>query len=86
MPTEFSDNEEEVSEEANAICISAAALGDISTPAVTTMKLKVQMQGLSLIFLVDSGSTHSFIDCAMASKLQGVSKFQSEWSEWPMAA
>ena len=25
-----------------------------------------------MIFLVDSGSTHSFVDCALAGKLQGV--------------
>ena len=58
--------------EANAIFLSAAALGKISAPAITTMKLKVQLQGQPMIFLVDSGSTHSFVDCTVASKLQGV--------------
>lgn len=37
--------EEEITGEANAICISAAALGDMSAPEVTTMKLRVLLQG-----------------------------------------
>lgn len=41
MPADTSDTEEEITSEANAICISAAEVGDISAPAVSTMKLKV---------------------------------------------
>ena len=35
--------EEEAVGEANGIFLSAAALGEISAPAITTMKLKVQL-------------------------------------------
>ena len=43
MPSDVSVTEEEVVGEANAIFLSAAALGDNSAPAITTMKLKVQL-------------------------------------------
>ena len=60
MPSDVSDSEDTSIGEANAICLSAAAMGDTSVPIVSTMKLKVKMQGLTLIFLVDSCSIHSF--------------------------
>lgn len=50
--------------------ISATALD--SSPSVNTMKLSVQLQGISLTFLVDSTSTHSFLDDSLLSRLSGV--------------
>lgn len=54
------------------ISISAATFDDKNDKAVITMQLRVQLQGLNLIFMVDSGSTHSFLDSALLSKLQGI--------------
>ena len=54
------------------ISISAAAVGDKSEPPVRTMQLRVQLQGHNVTFLVDSGSTHSFVDLSLAAKLSGV--------------
>lgn len=74
MPSEQSDSDDSddsVSAEANAISISAATMGDVTTPATTTMKLKVQLQGRSPVFLVDSGSTHTFLDTAAAITIKG---------------
>ena len=73
MPAETSDTEAESTGEVNAICISVAALGDPSVPAIATMKLKVQLQGHKLTLLVDSGSTHSFLDCVVTAQIKGVS-------------
>ena len=69
---EFSEDDTSESSEVNAICISAAALGELTAKSVTTMKLRVQLQGMALIFLVDSGSTHTFLDCTVAHKIQGI--------------
>ena len=74
MPSKHSDLEDSVTAEANAISISAAAMGELLAPATTTMKLKVHLQGKSLVFLVDSGSTHTFLDCAVTSSVQGISQ------------
>lgn len=56
--------------EVHMLSISAAALGERTDSSVKTMQLKVQLQGLNLTFLVDSGSTHSFLDKSLAPKLQ----------------
>lgn len=58
------------------LAISAAALGGKDDVSVRTMQLKVQLQGLNLTVLVDSGSTHSFLDTSLASKLQDLSPLQ----------
>ena len=55
--------------EVHMLAISAAALGGKDDVSVRTMQLKVQLQGLNLTVLVDSGSTHSFLDTSLASKL-----------------
>lgn len=39
MPADFSDSGETATDEVNAICISAVTLGDLSAPAIATMKL-----------------------------------------------
>lgn len=49
-PDEFSNSEEEMISEANAMRLSAAAIGDPTVPAVSTMKLRVQLQGCTLYF------------------------------------
>ncbi|XP_073360723.1 uncharacterized protein [Aegilops tauschii subsp. strangulata] len=74
MPSEQSDSEDSVSTEANAISISAATMGDVTAPATTTMKLKIQLQGRSLVFLVDSGSTHTFLDTATTITIKGITE------------
>lgn len=50
MPCDVNDTEEESTCEVNVICISAASLGDVAAPAVSTMKLRVHLQGPKLIF------------------------------------
>ncbi|XP_073359010.1 uncharacterized protein [Aegilops tauschii subsp. strangulata] len=69
---EFSNSEEEMLGEANAMTLSAAAIGDPTVPAVSTMKLRVQLQGRTLYFLVDSGSSHTFLDTVVAASMSGV--------------
>lgn len=68
--SETSDSEQQP--EVHMLSISAAALGEKTDSAVRTMQLKVQLQGLNLNFLVDSGSTHSFLDVSLSPKLQGL--------------
>lgn len=53
------------------MALSAAAHGD-SSAATATMKLFVMLQGKQLVFLVDSGSTHFFLDSSLLSTLSGV--------------
>lgn len=52
------------------MCLSASALG--GQLAVQTLQLSVQLSGKQLLFLVDSGSTNSFLDATLASVLPGV--------------
>lgn len=67
---EYEDMEHELA--AHMISISAAAVGATTGKSVKTMQLRVQVQGHNLTFLVDSGSTHSFLDVSLASQLEGV--------------
>lgn len=48
-------------------------MGQTRESAVKTMQLMVQLQGLNLIFLVDFGSSHSFLDITLSDKLHGLS-------------
>ena len=50
--------------------LSAAAVGKQSN--APTLQLLVEIQGMELIFLVDSGSTHSFIDSNLQHRLLNV--------------
>lgn len=68
-----SETEDTFEPEINCISVSAVAMADVSAPTSSTMKLKIQLQGLSLVVLVDSGSTHSFVAEDVALKLQGTS-------------
>ncbi|XP_073360410.1 uncharacterized protein [Aegilops tauschii subsp. strangulata] len=73
-PDEFSNSEEEMVSEANAMTLSTTAIGDPTVPVVSTMKLRVQLQGRTLYFLVDSGSSHTFLDVVVAASMSGVSE------------
>lgn len=54
----------------HAMRISATAMGkDYNAP---TLQLSVTVQGHEMVFLVDSGSTHSFLDNTLMQSLQGV--------------
>jgi hypothetical protein len=53
------------------MCVSAAALGKME--AEQTMHISVMIQGVSMNLLIDSGSTHSFLDIAFQPQLQGCS-------------
>jgi hypothetical protein len=48
--------------------LSAATMGT-AQPANKSMKLRVQIQGQSFLFLVDSGSSTCFIDQKVAAVL-----------------
>lgn len=50
--------------------LSAAALGKQSS--APTLQLLIELQGMELIFLVDSGSTHSFIDSSLQNMLTNI--------------
>jgi hypothetical protein len=52
------------------MCISPAAL-DSGLPSPRSMQLLVKIQGHSLLFLVDSGSSSCFIDGAKSRSLTG---------------
>ncbi|XP_037444449.1 uncharacterized protein LOC119312788 [Triticum dicoccoides] len=54
----------------NMISISATAMGSKSKKSVRTMQLKIQLQGHNYTFLVDSGSTQSFLHSSLQSELQ----------------
>ena len=51
--------------------LSAAAVGKQSS--APTLQLLIELQGMELILLVDSGSTHSFVACTDATTIQGIS-------------
>ena len=51
--------------------LSVAAL-DLNVQAPKTMQLQVSVQGLDMLFLVDSGSSTCFLDSKVSHKLQGV--------------
>lgn len=53
------------------ITLSAAAVGHDKELSAKTMQLRVQLQGLNLLFLVDSGSSHSFLNTTLSNKLHG---------------
>lgn len=53
-----------------AMCVSAAAMG--KEEAAQTLQIAVTIQGISLQVLIDSGSTHSFLNEDLLPRLQGV--------------
>lgn len=73
LPFSFDTGDEDIVSESNAVYLSATAVGDTPEKSALTMKLKIQLQGRTLSFLVDLGSTHTFLDGVVAELLQGVS-------------
>lgn len=65
------ENETEGGTSLQAMCISAAAMG--TEEAEQTMQISVNFQGMQLSLLIDSGSTHSFLDSSFMDKMSGVS-------------
>ena len=63
----------EIQSEVHMMSVSAAALGKTTSKPAKTMQLRIQLQGLNLIFIVDSGSSHSFLDVSLSDKIHGVS-------------
>lgn len=68
--TQFDCFASETSYTSRAMSISTAAIG--ATISVQTMQLPMIFREQSLFFLIDSGSTHSFLDIALVPVLQGV--------------
>lgn len=66
---QFFDSSSQVEE--HFMVLSAAAQGN-DKAVVATLKLTVLLQNQPMVFLVDSGSTHSFLDSAVCSSLSGV--------------
>lgn len=56
------------------LAISVAAVNGLETPK--TVRLVGSIQGIEVIMLIDSGSTHSFMREELAEKLQGEQKAQ----------
>jgi hypothetical protein len=52
------------------LAISEAALSGKESPK--TLKLRGTIQGIQILILVDSGSSHSFLSVQVADQLQGV--------------
>jgi hypothetical protein len=52
------------------MCVSAAATGQ--EEAEQTLQIVIELQGVTLSVLIDSGSTHSFVNASLMSKFQGV--------------
>ncbi|XP_020401789.1 uncharacterized protein [Zea mays] len=64
-------NEDEgTSEELNAICLSQAAMEGVAAPK--TVQFMGQLQGLELLILLDSGSSHSFLSTQVAAHVRGL--------------
>lgn len=52
------------------MCLSAAAMGDKNQSAA--MQVEIIIDGAPFLMLIDSGSTHSFLNQKFASQLAGV--------------
>ena len=63
-PTDSSESE---TASVHSMRLSAAAVG--KDPNAPSLQLEIQLQGHTMVFLVDSGSTHSFIDSSFAPVL-----------------
>jgi hypothetical protein len=72
--TPFESNEpvDTVPAELHAVLMSQAAQGEVS--ATKTMKFLGSIQGVDLLILLDSGSSHTCLSAAVASQLIGCSQ------------
>ncbi len=64
------DSDEQEMEEGNLMAISLQAIS--GTESATSFKIKGCIQGTEVLMLIDSGSSHSFLDTQVAHKFQGV--------------
>ena len=71
MPTHTNDTQAENNGEVNAIYISVATLGYYACSFHNEIENSVTRHNLT--FLLDYGSPHSFLDCAVPAKLKGIS-------------
>jgi hypothetical protein len=61
--------------EQSFMILSVAALSGVEAPR--TLKIKDQIQGVEMLILIDSGSSHSFISEQVATVLKGVTTVSS---------
>jgi hypothetical protein len=61
--------------EQSFMILSVAALSGVEAPR--TLKIKDQIQGVEMLILIDSGSSHSFISEQVATVLKGVTAVSS---------
>lgn len=61
-------------EESNLMAISLQAIS--GTESATSFRIKGCIQGTEVLMLIDSGSSHSFLDTQVAHKFQGVQPLQ----------
>ncbi|OIT37800.1 putative mitochondrial protein [Nicotiana attenuata] len=83
--TEATDNVEEamaVVEEEHAELSMNVALGMTTSPS--TIKIQGKVKKLSILILVDSGSTHSFISPTVAKSMAGMRTMQGEEFHFPV--
>lgn len=64
----LSSSEEETEQPSQLMSLSAAAVGKATS--ATTFQLLLEIQGKKFLFLVDSGSTHTFLDSSYVHQLQ----------------
>jgi hypothetical protein len=57
------------------VCLSEATMTGVDSPK--SMRLVGYIQGHEMLMLIDSGSSHSFINTELTAKLDGVSPLQS---------
>jgi len=57
------------------MAISQQAL--LGTESANSLRLRGRMQGTKLLMLVDSGSTHSFLDTQVGLQLSGVTQLSN---------
>nr|XP_020161515.1 uncharacterized protein LOC109746825 [Aegilops tauschii subsp. strangulata] len=67
MESTQTDSSESETASVHSMRLSAVAVG--KDPNAPSLQLEIQLQGHTMVFLVDSGSTHSFIDSSFAPVL-----------------
>jgi hypothetical protein len=71
-PSESEETVDTVPAELHAVVMSQAAQGEVY--ATKTMKFLGSIQGVQLLILLDSGSSHTFLSAVVASQLTGCSQ------------
>jgi hypothetical protein len=57
----------------STLCLVLSEAAWLGVESAKSMKLCSSIQGKQLVILLDSGSSHSFLDVALANQLQGLS-------------